>query len=86
MQWASGRAFVVPPARRLTVNLDDFVFGQSPDGLNPTDEAFLKRRGVDPRKDSGKGVMRRNAVFQLQKSFEPILFGLMVALKESSKG
>ena len=33
------------------------------------------RGRFDTRKDSRKGVMRRNAVFQFQKGVEPILFG-----------
>src|SRR5262249_45203910 len=74
MQRTNTGPFVMKTTPCLSVNCNDFSFGRCGYGLYPSNEAFLKRGWFEGGKDSGKGVVRWDAVFQFQKGFEPFFF------------
>src|SRR5882672_891699 len=74
MQRPDSSLFVMSATRGLAVNGHDFSFSRGGHGLDPSNEAFLKRGWFERRKDSRESVMRWNAVFQFQKGFEPGFF------------
>lgn len=60
--------------RCFAVNGHDFTRSRRVDCLYPINEAFPKGRWFESRKDARKRVVRRDTVFQFEKSLEPILF------------
>jgi hypothetical protein len=66
-------AFVSRTSHRLAVDCHDFVRSCAPNRLHPLNEALVEGRRTEQRKDAGKGIVRRDAVFQLEKGLEPIL-------------
>ena len=56
---------------RLAVYRDD-PFDRLADPLHPLDKTRFKLLGIDVGKHSSKGIMRRNAVGQLQQFSEPV--------------
>ena len=61
-------------ASRLAVNGNDLPLGHRADGLNPVLEASLKFSWQEAGKDPTNGIMRGDAVREVQKRLSPLLF------------
>ena len=76
----SARGAVKGVAQGLAVDGNDLSLGEIPDSLNPVDEAVLELPRVQASKDTGKGIMGRDPIGQVQKASQPRLFLLAVGL------
>src|SRR5215469_7700642 len=62
---------IMGAARRLSID-GDLLGGQDRvDGLDPREETGLKLLWVQSCKDAAKGIMRGNAIGQIQKPLQP---------------
>lgn len=69
------RGAVVAAPQVLAVNGDDLAFGKFSDALNPIEEALLEGVWINPGEHVADGVVRGNAVGQLQEALEPVVLG-----------
>lgn len=67
-------------AQSLAINGNDFALAQLPYGLHPTQKALLQPLGVERGKQTSYRVVRRNAVWQRQKSSQPLFLGPAIIL------
>jgi len=68
-------AAVVRATQRFAIKGDNVVIGDGSRGLNPGQKAGLELLGVKSSEDATKGVMRGDAVGQIQEGAEPAQFG-----------
>ncbi len=59
----------------LTVNIDEFAADRHCHSPHPIEQGLLKLRWLEQLKDPPKSVITRDTVGQLEKLFEPLMFG-----------
>ena len=65
------RSTISGPAESLAVDRHDAVLGQFLHSLDPAQQALLERRGVEPGQDAPEGVLRGDAIAQVEVAGEP---------------
>jgi len=63
-------------AQGFAIHCDDFSRDRFAQALGPPQETVEKMLRIQRRKDSVERVVRRDAVWQFQKCFEPIVLGV----------
>src|SRR6267143_366878 len=72
---ARGLALVHCPTQRLAIQRDDLLGDRFAQTLRPAEKALQKLLGIQGLKYPIECVVRRNAMAQFQKSFEPLFLG-----------
>ena len=60
----------------LAIHGDDLTGGDLVNGLDPTEEALDELFAIEQGEDPADGVMRRDAIGQLQELLQPVPFGV----------
>lgn len=75
MQLRQPLAAIVRAAQRVAVDGDDLARNDLTDRLDPVAKTGLERLGLQQAEDTPEGIMRRDAIGQLQKLLQLRLFG-----------
>ena len=67
-------------SQRLAVDGDDLPLGRLVQGLDPAEEALLELVGVEPLEEAAEGVVRGDAVGQVQEGPQPVELGVAEVL------
>jgi hypothetical protein len=83
MDQVQGRLALGPvegASKGLAVDGDDLPLGRLVQRLDPAQEALLELVGVEPLEEAAEGVMRGDAVGQVQEGLEPVVLGVAEVL------
>jgi hypothetical protein len=71
MQWLLSGSFIMRSSQCFPVDRHGFAIQAKLKMLNPRGQTLLQLLGIENAEDSGKRIVRRHAVRQLQKFFKP---------------